>query len=347
MKMNVTKAGVFSLAALLVGSPFVASAFDHETDNTVNSGHQGSDGTVWATITSTPYTNKAGLNIPSALCGIGFHQSPIAINLTAQTLTTNPVTHAGDSNKPAKIVEPQNLVIARYPQSHSSNEGGAVATDASNAYVFFNDGHVVKVDLSEGYRGELLVGHDAYPLVQFHFHTPSEHSIVTENYPAGRQYDGESHFVHQNTDGTLAVLAVFLEKDDAVKPNQALATILQNTPYTNSSPATPGHAGTTAFNTSPATVGLPLHPLELIPRSSTRVFTYAGGLTTPQCSEGVLWFVLSEPLKVPSSQIIGLQNFYSSNNRIIQNANNVSADGEASPLQRTVEIRHNFHAQPY
>jgi carbonic anhydrase len=346
MKKNVINAGALSIATLLLGSPFVASAFDHQPDNTVNSGHQGSDGTVWATIASTPYTNKAGLNIPNALCGIGFHQSPIAINLTSQTLTTNPVTHAGDANKPATIVDHQNLVIARYPQSHSSNEGGAVASDASNAYVFFNDGHVVKVDLSEGYRGELLVGHDVYPLVQFHFHAPSEHYVVTDNYPSGKQYDGELHFVHQNTDGTLVVLAVFLETDDAVKPNPALATILQNTPNTNSSHTTPGHAGIAAYNTSPATVGLLLHPLELIPRSSTKVFTYEGGLTTPQCSEGVLWFVLSEPLKVPLSQITGLQNFYTGNNRIIQNTNNVSSDGEASTFQRTVEIRYNFHAHP-
>lgn len=135
-------------------------------------------------------------------------------------------------------------------------------------------------------------------------------------------------------------------EDDAVKPNPALATILHNTPNTNSSHTTSGHAGTAAYNTSPATVGLPLHPLELIPRSSMKVFTYAGRLTTPQCSEGVLWFVLSEPLKVPSSQITGLQNFYTGNNRIIQNTNNVSSDGEASTFQRTVEIHHNFHAQP-
>jgi carbonic anhydrase len=49
-----------------------------------------------------------------------------------------------------------------------------------------------------------------YNLLQFHVHTPSEHTID------GKAMDGEAHFVHSNTDGSaLLVVGLFLK----AKPN--------------------------------------------------------------------------------------------------------------------------------
>jgi len=44
-----------------------------------------------------------------------------------------------------------------------------------------------------------------YKLLQFHFHTPSEHRFADESYPL------EVHFVHQDKEGKLAVVGVFFE----------------------------------------------------------------------------------------------------------------------------------------
>lgn len=329
MKIRGAKASVVGLAIILMGVPVGASAYDHLLDDTANSGHQGTDGTVWGTITSTAYSNKAALTLPNALCGIGFHQSPIPINLSSQILTRNPATGAGDNNPPAQPVPHQNFVEPKYPHSISSAAGETALSSTSNTYVFFNDGHFVKVEFSEGYPGALFLGQDRYPLVQFHIHAPSEHAIVTDGNgtPVSTLYDGEVHFVHQRTDGALVVLGVFLQADPAAKPNSALTAIVANTP-----------TGASQYNTA---AGVPLHPMNLIPQTNTRVVTYAGGLTTPGCNEGVTWNVLPEPLKVPQSQIDQLKTFHNQNNRILQNVN--VEGGVSTKIQRTVEIHHNFH----
>jgi carbonic anhydrase len=83
--------------------------------------------------------------------------------------------------------------------------------DDGNAYVFRNTGHAVQVSFSKLYPGRLLVGKDVCPLVQFHFHTPSEHIVVTDKYPAERQYRAELHFVYQRDDGGFLVLGVITD----------------------------------------------------------------------------------------------------------------------------------------
>jgi carbonic anhydrase len=70
--------------------------------------------------------------------------------------------------------------------------------------VIWNNGHTIQVLAPEG--SLLDVGSSApIPLVQFHFHTPSEHAI------AGKRAAMEAHFVHQQkTTGAIIVLAVLL-----------------------------------------------------------------------------------------------------------------------------------------
>jgi carbonic anhydrase len=45
-----------------------------------------------------------------------------------------------------------------------------------------------------------------YQLLQFHLHTPSEHTFN------GKHYDVELHLVHQSFEGNLAVIAVFFDR---------------------------------------------------------------------------------------------------------------------------------------
>ena len=53
-----------------------------------------------------------------------------------------------------------------------------------------NNGHTIQVTYDEG--DILTVGDRAYELVQYHFHTPSEHTF------AGRRYPMEMHLVHES-----------------------------------------------------------------------------------------------------------------------------------------------------
>ncbi len=51
----------------------------------------------------------------------------------------------------------------------------------------------------------LTVGDASFNLAQFHFHSPSEHTVQGKHYPM------EVHFVHQSSSGALAVIGVFIE----------------------------------------------------------------------------------------------------------------------------------------
>ena len=59
----------------------------------------------------------------------------------------------------------------------------------------------------------------AYKLLQFHYHSPSEHTVN------GVQYPLEVHFVHQNAAGALAVFGILypFSEDHGVKANPFIA----------------------------------------------------------------------------------------------------------------------------
>jgi len=143
----------------------------------------------------------------------------------------------------------------------------------------------------------LRVGKELYALKQFHFHAPSEHTVD------GRHYPVELHFVHANASGNLAVVGVMLsERDGADRAYAALAATL---------PAERGGEGL------PAT----FDPYSLLPRTR-RYATYQGSLTTPPCTEGVRWIVLTSPARVSGEQIASFTGAYSGNARPVQPAHN-------------------------
>lgn len=307
--------GILGLILALPSLPATAAHWEHTEES------QGRDGTLWANIPGEPSENDAHMPLGFAECAIGSHQSPIALNLTSNPnpIAINPKTQRPDNNPQAESERHADSLFVRYAPSISSTEGAAIAKDEGNAFVFRNTGHAVQVSFSKGYPGRLLIGKDVYPLVQLHFHTPSEHIVVTDKHPAGKQYAGELHFVHQRGDGRLAVLGILLDESLHAADNPILKKILENTPQKHDS-----------YNQSGA--GLSLDPSKLIPVESEHVFTYAGSLTTPPCSEGVSWYVVSEPLRVSTAQIRQLGELFPSNSRIVQNT-----------TARTVEIHQGLH----
>jgi len=172
----------------------------------------------------------------------------------------------------------------------------------TTAFEVENTGHVVEVVYDPG--SSIRLGWsvtDVYQLVQFHFHSPSEHTIN------GTQYDAELHLVHQNVLGQLVVVGVLLSKS-----NTAPAGIFDDILMT--APASVG-TGTIA--------GTFLNANSLLPEDQD-YFTYAGSLTTPPCTEGVRWFVMQTPVQVSAYVIQQLHllasqfpgyNGYANNNR--------------------------------
>jgi len=135
----------------------------------------------------------------------------------------------------------------------------------------FDNGHTIEVE-TEGENFLELDG-ESFELVQFHFHTPSEHVVD------GRGYDMELHLVHRSEAGELAVIGVFLQRGES---SGALAPIFEQLPD-QVGPHTP--------------LAEPFDPSDFLP-AKRRHFRYEGSLTTPPCSEGVRWMVLVQPLTI-------------------------------------------------
>lgn len=158
-----------------------------------------------------------------------------------------------------------------------------------------DNGHTLKVSFALG--SSITLNEQLYRLAEVHFHASSEHTLEGTSYPA------ELHFVHKTIDGQLAVIGVLLE--EAPEANATWASII------NALAAAPKVGG--------AEVGK--IQLQQIMPSEPEVYRYEGSLTTPPCSEGVKWSVMTEPVKVSAKQIAKLTKRYSANNREVQPLN--------------------------
>ncbi|MEP7099292.1 MAG: carbonic anhydrase family protein [Burkholderiales bacterium] len=156
-----------------------------------------------------------------------------------------------------------------------------------------DNGHTVQVNVGAGNSIEVMGR--SYELVQFHFHRPSEERVN------GKQFDMVVHLVHKDIDGRLAVVAVLLDRG-AAQP--LIQSVWNNLPLEKGEEL-------------PARTQLNLN--ELLP-PERNYFTYMGSLTTPPCSEGVLWMVMKQPVPISAEQIGIFARLYPMNARPIQSA---------------------------
>lgn len=154
-----------------------------------------------------------------------------------------------------------------------------------------DNGHTVQVAVGDS---AITLTGKTYELVQFHFHRPSEEKVN------GQRFEMVVHLVHKADDGQLAVVAVLLERGNE---NPFIQTLWNNLPLEKNAPVAP-----------PA---LTIDPTTLLP-SGRSYYTYMGSLTTPPCSEGVLWLVMKQPVQVSAEQINIFSRLYKNNARPIQ-----------------------------
>ncbi len=194
----------------------------------------------WSYSGATGPENWAELSPDFAACGNGFNQSPIDITKTV----------AAD------------LATLQFDYK-------------SHGTVIVNNGHTVQINV--GPDSWLRAGGENFQLMQFHFHSPSEHQVK------GEIFTLEGHFVHQNASGALAVVSVLFRKGEW---NTDLARI--------------GAAAPEAIN-QPEPIDLDIADLDLF-RNHESYYRYNGSLTTPPCTEGVAWYVLKNPGHIAPEQ---------------------------------------------
>ncbi|MFN0242311.1 MAG: carbonic anhydrase [Planctomycetota bacterium] len=158
-----------------------------------------------------------------------------------------------------------------------------------------NNGHTVEDDYHNG--GTLTVGGHQYKLAQFHFHSPSEHTIDGKHAPM------EMHLVHTDASGKLAVIGVMIQEGRA---HPELALLWQHMP--------------TSAGRKEEVEGVQVNASKLLP-GNLASYRYSGSLTTPPCSEEVSWFVLQEPIQASADQIAAFRKVIHGNNRPTQPLN--------------------------
>ena len=157
-----------------------------------------------------------------------------------------------------------------------------------------NNGHTVQVNVGAG-STIALMGRK-FELVQLHFHRPSEERVN------GMAFDMVVHLVHKDLDNQLAVVAVLLEQG---KEQPLIQSIWNNLPLEVNQEISP-------------TVAIDLN--RLLPDNRT-YYTYMGSLTTPPCTEDVMWIVFKQAVSVSEEQVAIFSRRYRNNARPIQPVN--------------------------
>jgi carbonic anhydrase len=211
----------------------------------------------------------AGLTPVYAACGSGKSQSPI--NILTNT----------SKGSPAWTLEYKTtrLRIAHHEQVDE----------------LINNGHTIQVTPEPGsflnYSGK------RYDLEQFHFHTPSEHTIDGKHAPM------EIHFVHQGEDQSLAVVGVLVMEG---RHNANADQLIKNLPNA---------VGERKTHDS-VQIDISLQ----VPKD-VWAYHYIGSLTTPPCTENVQWLVLQKPVEMDKKQLQAFSSRLKQNNRPIQPLN--------------------------
>ncbi len=177
------------------------------------------------------------------------------------------------------------------PRSAADSRNGVKLNYGSVQGKVIDNGHTIQVNVASGPKA--VINQRTYDLKQFHFHTPSEHQLAGVSYPL------EVHFVHKDSDGKLAVIGAFIESGaDAKEMRKVIASIPQRQGVEQDIPAK-------------------LDLAQMLPRNLA-AYQYPGSLTTPPCTEGVIWSVLKQPITLSAEQIKELRSHYSQTNRPVQ-----------------------------
>ncbi|GJJ70326.1 hypothetical protein EMPS_02675 [Entomortierella parvispora] len=228
-------------------------------------------------------------------CGTGHEQSPIDIVVGA------PYVH----------LQRKTFTALTYKPLH-------------NVYCGYN-GHAVQCDWnstvpSAAHAQSIQIKHKVYDLIQFHFHSPSEHRI--NNHFA----DAELHLVHQHkASGALAVVGILLEVQEKANPFFEWITALDK----KVDMAEKGHGFLVKDEKSGAEVQgkeqikymvrkVDFQPLIKATQAFTPRWEYEGSLTTPPCTEGVAWNVVQTSIGLGLQQFNALVDLEGFNARFLQ-----------------------------
>ncbi|WFE68861.1 carbonic anhydrase family protein [Thiomicrospira sp. R3] len=155
----------------------------------------------------------------------------------------------------------------------------------------------------QGLRGDYPLGSfirlndQRYEFTHYRFRTPSEHHLEGFAYPM------EIQLFHRDGEGRQVIISVLVQEG---RVNPSLATLLNHLPKEQDS-----------LN---LVEDLNFNPVRFLPNNKD-FYRYLGSLTTPPCTEGVIWIVFKQPIEASIRQLVSLHQLMGDNTRPIQALN--------------------------
>jgi carbonic anhydrase len=162
-----------------------------------------------------------------------------------------------------------------------------------------NTGRTIEAVPDDLQANYITINDKKFYLQQFHLHNPSEHTLDNSSFAM------ELHLVNKSDDGALAVLGVLM---NAGAENAVLAELFTKMPTTKTD------------EQSMVALDEKIDPTDLIP-SGSKVARYSGSLTTPPCTEPVIWSVFLTPSAVSDPQLAALATIFPGSHRPTQPLN--------------------------
>lgn len=159
-----------------------------------------------------------------------------------------------------------------------------------------DDSHGIQVNTPGG--GTMTVDGEEFELQSFRFHRPGEDMVN------GKRAAMSIQFEHRAKSGRIAMLSVPLQEGKT--EHRLLRTLLTSMPLEQGKASAPA--------------GVKIDPGQLLP-AKREYYTYSGSLTTPPCTEGVLWLVMKQPVQLSKEQLADFGKIYKNNSRPLQAGN--------------------------
>ncbi|XP_078447543.1 alpha carbonic anhydrase 1, chloroplastic-like [Wolffia australiana] len=155
--------------------------------------------------------------------------------------------------------------------------------------------------------GKMVIDGKNYTLKQMHWHSPSEHTIDGQRFPM------EMHLVHASEDGNISVVAILYQYGH---PDPFLYQIKEKVEELSRE---------VCAGDEEAHVPTGLVDTKFLRRHTNKYFRYVGSLTTPPCTENVIWNVLGKVREISQDQAAALSSIlgeeYRNNSRPTQPLN--------------------------
>ncbi|KAG6640597.1 alpha carbonic anhydrase 1, chloroplastic [Carya illinoinensis] len=141
----------------------------------------------------------------------------------------------------------------------------------------------------EGPVGVLVADGKNFTFKQMHWHSPSEHQIDGKRFPV------EMHLVHQADDGSFAVVSALYHYGD---PDPFISKLKSKMDEL---------AKEKREGYEEAQIPLGVMKTKYLSRKTRKYYRYFGSLTTPPCTEKIMWNILGKMRSVSKDQVKALK----------------------------------------